>query len=99
MNGQLSVNFLRLGETSVHIQQTIAALGSQLDQLEKDAAPLVQTWSGDAKQAYQERQATWRQASVDLSSMLQAIKSGLDESLADFRNTEKAAVDGFTSGR
>ena len=96
MKGQLSVNFLRLGETSVHIQQTIAALGSQLEQLEKDAAPLVQTWSGDAKEAYLQRQATWRQASTELTATLQSIKHGLDESLADFRHTERSAAARFS---
>ena len=90
--GHLSVNFVRLLETSGHIQTTIGALRSQLDQVESDAAPLVATWSGDARQAYQERQSTWRQASADLVTMLQGIKRGLDDSIADYQSTEKSNV-------
>jgi WXG100 family type VII secretion target len=94
--GQLSVNFTRLLETSSHIQKAIASVNSHLDQLEQAAAPLVQTWSGDAKAAYQERQATWRQASEDLARMLQGIRRGLDESIADYQGTEKFNVGLFT---
>ncbi|HEX6870472.1 MAG TPA: WXG100 family type VII secretion target [Micromonosporaceae bacterium] len=88
-DGQLNINFVRLQETSSHIQGTVQALQSQLDQLERDAAPLVANWQGPAQQAYQERQATWRQASAELTSMLQAIKHALDESVADFQQTER----------
>jgi early secretory antigenic target protein ESAT-6 len=95
-DSHLSVNFVRLAETSSHIQGAIGALQTQLDSLEKAAAPLVQTWSGDAQRAYQERQATWRQASADLTQMLQGIKRGLDESLADYQSTEQGNVRLFT---
>lgn len=88
-DGQLLVDFARLQDTSLHIQSAIQALDSQLDQLEADAAPLVESWSGDAKQAYLERQATWRQASAQLATMLREIKRGLDESIADYQHTER----------
>lgn len=94
--GHLSVNFVRLLETSSHIQSTISSLSSQLGQLESDAAPLVATWSGEAKQAYEQRQATWRQASAELVTVLQAIKRGLDDSIADYQSTERSNVGLFT---
>jgi 6 kDa early secretory antigenic target len=87
--GHLSVNFVRLAETSTHIQNAIAALTSQLEQLEQAAAPLVQTWSGAAQTAYQERQSTWRSAAADLTTVLQSIRRGLDESMTDYQGTER----------
>jgi 6 kDa early secretory antigenic target len=96
MTDQLTVNFARLIETSGHIQSAIGSLHAQLRQLESDAAPLVATWSGDAQQSYQERQATWRTASAELTSMLEAIKRGLDDSIADYQHTEKHNVGLFT---
>jgi WXG100 family type VII secretion target len=89
MDGQLLVDFARLQETSLHIQSAIGALESELERLETDAAPLVQTWDGEAKQAYAQRQATWRQASAHLSTMLRDIRRGLDESIVDYQNTER----------
>ena len=96
-HAQLTVNFARLVETSGHIQSAIGSLRSQLSQLESDAAPLVATWSGEARAAYEQRQATWRQASAELTIMLESIKRGLDESIADYQRTEKHNVGLFTS--
>ena len=94
--GQLSIDFKRLLETSGHINQAIVALRSQLDDLEQAAAPLVQTWSGDARQAYLQRQNTWRQTSADLAGMLQAIKRNLDECMVDYQGMERSNVGLFT---
>jgi ESAT-6 family protein len=88
-DGTLVVNFDRLRETSGHIQTAVSALQSQLHRLEADAAPLVATWTGTAREAYQERQAVWRQASDDLTAMLSAIRRALDESVADYEYTER----------
>lgn len=85
----LVVNFAALQAASGHIQQAISTIDSQLAQLEADATPLVQTWTGEAREAYQSRQATWRQASTELSAMLQEIKRALDESAADYAETER----------
>ncbi len=85
----LVVNFARLRETSEHIRATVTGLESQLSQLESDAAPLVSTWTGQAREAYQERQATWRRASADLVGVLAQIKRALDESIADYQSTEQ----------
>jgi early secretory antigenic target protein ESAT-6 len=95
---QLTVNFARLLETSGHIQAAIGTLHTQLGQLETDAAPLVATWTGEAKQAYDARQAIWRRASADLTAMLQSIKRGLDESMADYQSTEKHNTELFSRG-
>jgi early secretory antigenic target protein ESAT-6 len=91
----LVVNFAQLQATSHHIQTAIGNLEAQLAQLERDAAPLVDTWNGDAKQAYLQRQATWRQASTELAGMLREIKRALDESVLDYQSTERANVNLF----
>ncbi len=95
-HGHLVVNFVRLAETSEHIQGAIATLHAQLDQLETAAGPLVQTWSGEAQLAYGERQKIWRDAAGDLARMLQGIKRALDESMIDYKGTERTNVGLFT---
>src|SRR4051794_19966727 len=91
----LVVNFAQLHATSQHIETSLGSIESQLAQLEQDAAPLVDTWNGDAKQAYLERQATWRQASAELAGMLRHIKRALDESVVDYQNTERSNANLF----
>jgi len=84
----LVVNFGALQHASGEIATALGRLESQLDELERAAAPLLNTWSGDAMQAYNERQTRWRQAAADLSAILRNIKNAVDESADDYRSTE-----------
>jgi 6 kDa early secretory antigenic target len=88
-DGILVVTFPALQQASADIQKALSTLESQLSQLERDAAPLVATWSGEAKQAYDQRQARWRAASQELQGMLREIKIAVDDSAADYLSTEK----------
>ena len=88
-DGVLVVSFPALQQASADIQKALSTLDAQLGQLEKDAAPLVSTWSGAAREAYEQRQARWRTASQDLQAMLRDIKLAVDESAADYLDTER----------
>ncbi|GIF65425.1 ESAT-6-like protein [Asanoa ishikariensis] len=85
----LVVNFPALQQASADIQRALNTLDTQLGQLERDAAPLIASWDGEARQAYDQRQSRWRTASADLQSMLRDIKRALDDSAADYLSTEK----------
>jgi WXG100 family type VII secretion target len=88
-DGQLLVNVGRLRETGDHIQMVVSSLRSQLSGLEAEARPLVASWSGPAREAYEERQNTWRAASNDLVSILSRIRQALDESATDYEDAER----------
>jgi 6 kDa early secretory antigenic target len=92
---QLLVNVARLRETSAHIQATVSSLQAQLADLESDARPLVATWSGAARESYEQRQNTWREASNDLVSILSRIRIALDEAANDYEGTETANANLF----
>ena len=94
-DGVLLVNFGALQQASADISKGISTLQTQLDQLERDAAPLVASWDGEAQQAYQARQQTWRQASQELTQILQNIKASVDRSAEDYVTTEKQATQRF----
>src|SRR5687767_12085540 len=94
-DGVLVVNFAALQQAGADIQRALKTLDSQLGQLERDAAPLVASWSGDAREAYGQRQARWRAASQDLQTMLRDIKVAVEDSAADYLNTEKRNVNLF----
>lgn len=91
----LVVNFVALEQASADIAAAMGELETQLAQLEHDAAPLVATWSGEAKAAYDARQGKWRAASADLAAMLRDIKVAVDESAADYMSTERANANLF----
>jgi early secretory antigenic target protein ESAT-6 len=94
-DGLLLVTFGALQQAGTDIEKALNALRSQLDQLERDAGPLVETWAGTAQEAYAQRQATWRAASEDLQNILRQIKVAMDESAADYVATERAATQRF----
>ena len=84
----LVVNVAALQKASADIQGALNTIHNQLAQLERDAAPLVAGWSGEAREAYDVRQAKWQQAASDLSNILRDIKQAIDESAADYQRTE-----------
>jgi WXG100 family type VII secretion target len=94
-DGVLVVNFAALSQASADIQKALGKLESELGQLERDAAPLMSTWEGDAQAAYLARQRNWRAAAQDLSNILRDIKAALDESAGDYMSTEKRATNLF----
>ena len=95
MSDVMIVNFAAMQQASVDIQSALNALTNQLAELERDAAPLVATWDGAAREAYDVRQARWRGAADDLSRILRDIKVALDESAADYLATENRNAEMF----
>ncbi len=85
----LVVNFAALQQASADINNALNLLENGIADLERDAAPLVASWAGDAQQAYAARQAKWRSAASELSSILRNIKVAVDQSAADYQTTEK----------
>lgn len=92
----LVVRFGQLQQASADIQKALNTLDAQLGQLERDAAPLVARWDGEASQAYRVRQERWRSSSAELQAMLREIKIALDDSAADYANADRRAADLFT---
>ncbi|MBX6356539.1 MAG: WXG100 family type VII secretion target [Micromonosporaceae bacterium] len=92
---QLVVDFNAMHQAAADIQSAINKLTSDLDQLNQDAQPLVQTWSGPAQAAYHQRQQIWTNAANDLAQMLRDIQKALVESTADYNATENRNRDLF----
>jgi 6 kDa early secretory antigenic target len=85
---RLVVDFAAMSQAAADINSAINKLTSDLDQLNSDAAPLVQTWSGSAQEAYHQRQQVWTNAANDLTQMLRDIQKALVESTEDYNMTE-----------
>ncbi|MCU7724136.1 WXG100 family type VII secretion target [Actinoplanes sp. KI2] len=94
-DGLLLVNFGALQQASADIQKAVSTMQHQLEDLERMAKPLVETWQGEAQQAYAARQAKWRASSHDLAQILQNIKGAVDQSTQDYISTEKQATQRF----
>jgi WXG100 family type VII secretion target len=89
MSDMLVVDFAAMERASADIAVAVGVLETQLDELEREAAPLVSTWDGPAREAYQRRQVTWRRAAGELAATLRAIRASVDRSAADYLHTER----------
>jgi WXG100 family type VII secretion target len=85
----LLVNFTAMAMASANIAAAIRTLHDQLGDLEQSAAPLVSSWEGAARSAYDHRQAQWRTAAAELTVTLTDIKRALDDAAADYEYTER----------
>lgn len=89
MSDMLLVNFGALQQASADISRAVETMRAQLDELERQAAPLVASWDGAAKASYAQRQAAWRAAAGNLATTLHGIKLAVDQSVADYLHTEQ----------
>src|ERR671914_668689 len=89
MGDILEVQFGALQQASGNIDRALSSIETQLSDVEAAAAPLVGSWVGDAKAAYEQRQQAWRTAANELSAILRDIKVAVDDSAADYMSTEK----------
>jgi len=94
-DGVLLVNFAAMAQAGADIERALQKMRADLDELESKGAQLSGTWSGAAKQAYEERQQQWTNASKDLEGILRRIQGALLDSTDDYANTERAATQRF----
>jgi 6 kDa early secretory antigenic target len=85
----LVVNFAALQQASADIAAALHTMQAQLEDLERQAGPLVSTWDGDAKEAFAQQQAHWRHAAGELEAMLRSIRVAVDRSAAEYLDTER----------
>jgi 6 kDa early secretory antigenic target len=89
-DGHLVVDFAALEKAAADIGSAIGKMRSTLSDLENAARPLVDTWGGEAKQAYAARQQKWQQAADDLANILNNIKGAVIDSTHDYRHSERS---------
>jgi 6 kDa early secretory antigenic target len=94
-DGMLVVKFAELQNASTHIQAALNKIENDLGELERSAAPLVNSWVGEAREAYEARQNQWRDGARQLSEILRNIKVAVDDSVADYIQAEQKNAAGF----
>ena len=94
-DGMLLVNFGKMQQAGLDIAKAVSTMQTLIQQAEASAAPLVDGWVGEAKEAYAQRQKIWRDASQDLTATLQRIQGAVEKSMDDYVSTEKQATARF----
>ncbi|WP_020526050.1 WXG100 family type VII secretion target [Catelliglobosispora koreensis] len=86
------VDEFKLRDAATDIENAIKAMDKALDDANDTARPLVDSWTGAAKDAYEARQAKWTQAAGDITVMLRDIKNAVIDTADRFKQTEDGNV-------
>jgi 6 kDa early secretory antigenic target len=95
---QIAVTFEHMQTAADSARTTATYIDDQLSDLMKILNPIVATWSGTAAQYFQYQHQLWVQAATDLHSILTQIASVLANSHDDYRGTESAIEEKWSSG-
>jgi WXG100 family type VII secretion target len=91
----MKVNFGVMAAGVADLEKAVAQLDAKLADLHRQAQPLVNTWDGDAKQAYATRQQAWTKSAEELKTVLNQIKGAMGQSLANYQATEARVKKSF----
>jgi WXG100 family type VII secretion target len=91
----IKVDYATINAAADDCKSTGGELQSQFDQLKSDLNPLINSWDGDAKEAYLAAQRVWDQKFDDLKQVLAQIASVLPQIADGYRGTESGVTQLF----
>jgi len=88
MDGETHVKFESLSSGAAGILSTYRSLQSTLEGLETQLAPMVSSWTGDAREAYFQQKRKWDEASQAMAAILQQMGKSVDQAHANYQSAE-----------
>ncbi|MEJ8280259.1 WXG100 family type VII secretion target [Pseudonocardia spirodelae] len=90
MGSEIKVTFSALETASADVAATTARITAQLEDLRRDLAPVVSTWTGEAAATYQASQQKWDASAEGLTATLGTIGRLVGQAGQSYRATEQA---------
>lgn len=90
MGSEIKVTFSALETASADTVATTARITSQLEDLRRQLAPMVATWTGDAAATYRASQQKWDTSAAELTTTLGTIGKLVGQAGQNYRATEQA---------
>jgi len=87
---EVHVRFEALSSGAAGIMGTHRALQSTLDNLEAELGPMVNSWTGDAKEAYFLQKQKWDEASQAMATILQRMGQAVEQAHGNYTAAETA---------
>jgi len=85
---EVRVDFGALGTGAAGILSTYRSLQGTLESLESQLAPMVSTWTGDAREAYFIQKKKWDDASAAMATILQQMGQAVDQAHSNYQAAE-----------
>ena len=77
------------------IHTTSAKLNAALDDLSARIAPLQQTWTREAAEAYRAQQLAWHQSAASLNEILMRLGNAVRDGSGQVADTDRAAANAW----
>jgi WXG100 family type VII secretion target len=87
---EVRVDFGALGGGAAGIMSTYRSLQGTLDSLEAQLAPMVSSWTGDAREAYFQQKRKWDEASAAMAAILQQMGQAVDTAHGNYQAAESS---------
>lgn len=84
------VQFESLSGGAAGILASHRALQSTLENLEAELAPMVNSWTGDAQQAYFQQKRKWEEASQAMAGILQQMGQAVEQAHSNYSAAENS---------
>ncbi|GAA2397336.1 hypothetical protein GCM10010420_24020 [Streptomyces glaucosporus] len=91
----IKVTYAFVENAANDIRNVAKELDTQLTDLERRVNAVVQTWEGETKQVYENKQQHWNRNVKGLNDTLEAIARALDGATDGYRGTDKKAAAQF----
>jgi early secretory antigenic target protein ESAT-6 len=87
------VSYGSLAEGSAGIRAAYAALEAELQNLEQQLRPMLDSWSGEAREAYFVQQRKWEEASHSMAEILNHMGRAVEQAHDNYQTAENANRD------
>lgn len=94
-DGAMKVDYATIHQASEDCKKTGGEIEALFDQLKSDLAPLTDSWTGDAQDAWTQRQNEWNQSLDDMKSLLARIATALPQIADGYQSTDSGITKMF----
>jgi early secretory antigenic target protein ESAT-6 len=91
-DGMIKVGFAQIAEASANIGSTAKTVDSLLDDLKSRLNPIRESYTGEARAAWEATQQQWDTAAADLNQVLAQIGTAVQQAGENYQAAEKANV-------
>lgn len=87
---EILVTFGELAGAQQSVASTAQQMNAQLEELKRQLAPLVASWTGQAAVDYQAKQRLWDASAADLNQVLTQISVAIGQANDGYQQVERA---------
>ena len=94
-DGAMKVDYATIHQAADDCKKAGSEIESLFDQLKSNIAPLTDSWTGDAQDAWHQRQDEWNRSLDDMKALLARIATALPQIADGYQSTDQGITKMF----